>query len=220
MTQHNLSILAKERRFAAEKIAKRALGKAQAWPQWKGPMDLEIGSGAGLHAIQRAKSNPHRALLAIERTRTKFLKMRGRHEGHPLIKNLFPIHAEASIWLPLMAPKGELFDSIFILYPNPYPKPKHRNLRWAFSPFLGDLVQRLKDQGEIIFATNEVFYRDELIRRLPLLHPELVLSQNEILRDPSRSRTHFERKYLLRNQPCFSLVFRKDSSQDKGLECR
>ncbi len=220
MTQHNFHSLSKERAFSADKIPKKALGEGPPWPQWTGSLDLEIGSGAGLHAIQRAKAHPDRALLAIERTRAKFLKLKGRHEGHPQLTNLFPIHAEAAVWLPWMAPKGAIFDKIFILYPNPYPKPKQRNLRWAHCPFLSDLVLRLKDQGEIIFATNEVFYRDELIERVPRIHTSLQLSQNEILRDPLQSRTHFERKYLLRNQPCFSLVFRKDSTQDKGPECR
>ena len=49
------------------------------------------------------------------------------------------------------------------LYPNPNPKSSDLNKRFHAMPFMGFVKDCLKPDGEILFATNEKFYRDEAI---------------------------------------------------------
>ena len=58
------------------------------------PVCVEIGAGKGKHALLFTQTNPNSKLIAIERTREKFLAMQKQHalEGQP---NLQTVHADA-----------------------------------------------------------------------------------------------------------------------------
>ena len=126
----------------------------------RSPLDLEIGCGVGYHPIQYAKKNPSRSLIAIEKTREKFLKFQRRFENSESPSNLLPVQAHAVTWIVQNIRERSL-ENIFLLYPNPYPKTSQQNLRWHRAPFMGFLLTRLKLGGKLRLATNEEFYRDE-----------------------------------------------------------
>ena len=56
------------------------------------PVCVEIGAGKGKHALLFSGQNPEKQLIAVERTREKFLFMQKQHvlEGS---KNLLPFRA-------------------------------------------------------------------------------------------------------------------------------
>ena len=74
----------------------------------------------------------------------------------------------------------------------------------AFSFYL----KCLKHGGEVILRTNEEFYVEEA-----RYFSKVVWSLGEIysgnIQEP-RGVTHFERKYLKRNEPCFEVIWRKN----------
>lgn len=178
-----------------------------AWPEVDVDVaiDLEIGAGAGLHALAYARSNPNRHLIAIERTE-KFLQMKGRLDHHQHLENLTIIRADAINWL-VHNSSPQSIERIFILYPNPYPKGRHANLRWHNMAFMSFLLSRLKWGGELTLATNEEFYhleaRDSFVGKWNL---ELV--EDRIIANNTPPRTHFERKYLRRGSTCWNLIFK------------
>lgn len=174
-------------------------------------LDIEIGAGQGLHAIQYCKQNPERTLIAIERTTRKFQALLQRKVHHPDLKNLIPVHADAiSIVSHFVFPNT--IARIFMLYPNPNPKPKQANLRFHNSPFIGFLRTRLQQHGQINMATNLKWFADEAkIRMIEdwkfYLLNESQITHNQVLSGEIQPRTHFERKYLLSGQTCYDLVF-------------
>ncbi len=179
----------------------------QNWSRSFSKLVLEIGCGVGLHPIQWAGRHPDHGLIAIERTKTKFQSFERRLNNHNF-KNILPVFADALDWAPTNLQAGSLSE-IFILYPNPYPKEKQANKRWYRSPFCAFLLNLLKEDGKIHFATNEAFLYEESLSYATeywklAVEKQLSSSQNEWT-----PRTHFEKKYLNRGNLCFDLTFRK-----------
>ena len=83
------------------------------------PICVEIGAGKGKHALLFSEQHPELKLIAIERTREKYIAMQKQHqlEGQT---NLTPIHADALPWV-VHALYPNQVQQFFILYPNPEP---------------------------------------------------------------------------------------------------
>ncbi len=169
--------------------------------------DIEIGAGQGLHAIRYSIANPNRRILAIERTHTKFARFLNRCGHHPQITNLVALHADAvSIFSHFI--QNDSIKRVFLLYPNPYPKAKHRNLRWHNSPFMSCLHEKLKIGGELYLSTNLGWYNEEAKQAL-IAKWRFQLNKEEAITDPQQAQTHFEKKYLQRGETCYRLLFKK-----------
>lgn len=164
-----------------------------------GPLDLEIGCGVGWHPITYARNHPERRLIAIEHTREKFEKFRSRLKRHSPLPNLLPVHADAIRWVTHALSFGSI-DRCLILYPNP--EPKAPSQRWIRMPFFQRLLDVVKPEGEIVFATNENGYADEIREWAAQAWKRPVLQDIQYSGPP---RTHFEKKYLLRGETCYEI---------------
>lgn len=169
------------------------------------PIDVEIGCGVGFHPIRYALANPTRQLVAIERTLEKYEKFARRLSRHEPLPNLFPIHGDAIAWIS-HAFRPASVDQFLILYPNPYPKMGQRNLRFHNMPFFSQLKKSLKPGGEILLATNMEFYAQEAASVVARVWDMEILDHSLVPQDAS-PRTHFEKKYLARGEPCWNLRF-------------
>lgn len=167
---------------------------------------IEIGCGVGYHPIKWAQKNPQSQILAIERTTEKFLKFNNRLSHHPHLANIFPAHADAAVLLPHLIQSAEV-DEYYVLYPNPYPKERHKNLRFAHSSLTRFISQTLKKNGHLTIATNIEAYAKELLTELPAA--DLSLVEYRILPPTHVPRSHFEKKYIERGESCHNLVFRR-----------
>lgn len=173
------------------------------------PVVLEIGAGKGKHAVSFAIDNPDKRLIAIERTRNKFDAFQKQAINQNLT-NLTPIHADAIAWIVhAIAPNS--VASIYILYPNP--EQHNPNQQWLNMPFFEFLLSRLQESGEIIVVTNIESYVDNA-QRQALDIWQLPTARYNVPVDSQR--THFEIKYLARQQPCWQLVM----SKPKGYQTR
>ena len=166
------------------------------------PLILEIGAGKGKHALSFALQNPDKHLIAIERTRNKFDAF-SRQATLQDLPNLDAIHADAIAWT-VHALKPNSVAKIFILYPNP--EQHNPNQQWLNMPFFEFLLSRLQVGGEIILATNIQSYMDNAEHQAA----KLWCLPNTRYRVPVDSqRTHFEVKYLARQEVCWELSIRK-----------
>lgn len=170
-------------------------------------LDIEIGAGQGLHAIQYCRNNPERLLLAVEKTHVRFEQLNQRREGHPQIENLVTLHADAVAFVSHYLPPESL-DRVFLLYPNPYVKAKQANLRWHNRPFLSELLKKMNNGAELTLATNLEWYAKEAATALTTQWRLEMLEFTSIAHD-FHPRTHFEKKYLIRGETCWNLKFRK-----------
>jgi tRNA (guanine-N7-)-methyltransferase len=168
------------------------------------PLDVEVGCGVGLHPIRYAGEHPERHLLAIEQTALKYAKFDRRIKNHPHLTNLYPLHANA-ISVITHDLSSESVANYFFLYPNPYPA--HR--RWHRMPFMQQVLDTLIPGGRIHLATNEQEYALEAQVYFESVWNLDLISFKEINQRDFPARTHFEKKYLERNQTCYDLCFEK-----------
>ena len=166
------------------------------------PVCVEIGAGKGKHALLFTQTNPNSKLIAIERTREKFLAMQKQHalEGQP---NLQTVHADALPWIVHALYPAQV-EQFFILYPNP--EPHNPAQRWLNMPFFEFLLSRLKTGGTITLASNIPEYIEEAEQQVQNLW-KLPFVKEVIGQDSAR--THFEIKYLERGDVCQQLIISK-----------
>ncbi|MEG1155999.1 MAG: SAM-dependent methyltransferase [Acinetobacter sp.] len=166
------------------------------------PVCVEVGAGKGKHALLFSKNNPDTQLIAIERTREKFLAMQKQHavEGQT---NLQTVHADALPWI-VHALYPQQVEQFFILYPNP--EPHNPAQRWVNMPFFEFLLSRLKTGGTITLASNIPAYIEEAETQVRELW-KLPFVKEVIAADSAR--THFEIKYLERGELCQQLIISK-----------
>ncbi|WP_259365112.1 DUF938 domain-containing protein [Psychrobacter sp. GP33] len=166
------------------------------------PIIIEIGAGKGKHALSFAAAHPNKHLIAIERTRNKFEAFAKQAELQNLA-NLIPVHADAIAWI-VHAIKPKSIAKVYILYPNP--EQHNPNQQWLNMPFFEFLLSRLQEGGEVVLATNIEAYMDNAVQQAK------IVWQLPTLRQPVASdsqRTHFEVKYLARNEACWELIMQK-----------
>ena len=163
---------------------------------------IEVGAGKGKHALLFTKTHPDTQLIAIERTREKFLAMQKQHgiEGQA---NLQTVHADALPWI-VHALYPQQVEQFFILYPNP--EPHNPAQRWVNMPFFEFLLSRLKTGGTITLASNIPAYIEEAEQQAEQLW-KLPFIKEVIAQDSAR--THFEIKYLERGELCQQLIITK-----------
>ncbi|WP_448953916.1 tRNA (guanosine(46)-N7)-methyltransferase TrmB [Labrys neptuniae] len=119
-----------------------------------GPVDevwLEIGFGGGEHLNQRAGENPRIGFIGCEAYINGTAKMLAQIEQNGLANiRLWDNDAKAVVeWLPA----GSI-GRIYLLYPDPWPKRRHRKRRFLGEEMLGRLARILKPGGELRFATD------------------------------------------------------------------
>ncbi len=172
------------------------------------PLALEIGAGAGWHSINWAKKHPKDAIITIERTKNKFLHFQSRLNNHQL-PNIFPKNIDAHYWLPNnLAPNS--IHSLFLLYPNPYPKEKQANKRWHRNSLFEFILKTLIPGGKIHLATNELFYAQEAHLYMTEFWKLAVFKKQVIHKDKDFTpRTHFEKKYWLNGETLYDFIFEK-----------
>ena len=182
--------------------------KTEALPAcfYKQALELEIGSGKGRHAIMRARQNPDKKIIAIEKTRTRFRKFQNLIKDCS-IDNLIGVHTNAIWWLSHHG-KMDMFERIFILYPCPYPRKKQKNLRWIHRPFWPYLISLLKTGGVLELRTNKKFYYDDFKCQLEKFK-NLKIKQEKEIDSTENPITEFEEKYLNNKEICYKIQIEK-----------
>jgi len=112
---------------------------------------LEIGFGGGEHLLHQARLNPQTGFIGCEPFVNGMAKMVAAIEREN-IKNIRVFDSDAVELLKALLPA--VFDRIFILYPDPWPK-RRQNKRRFISDLTVDLLGKtLKSDGELRFATD------------------------------------------------------------------
>jgi tRNA (guanine-N7-)-methyltransferase len=128
-------------RFAFDPAARPEA--AQTW--------LEIGFGGGEHLLSQARRNPHALIIGCEPYEDGVIKVLSAIESEGL-KNIRVHMGDVRDVLRQFAPG--LLDRAFILFPDPWPKRKHRKRRLVNSLLLELLARALKPKAELRIATD------------------------------------------------------------------
>lgn len=175
------------------------------------PITVEIGAGKGKHALLLSQAQPEMQLYAIERTKEKYEAMQKQHllAGNT---NLTPIHADALPWITHALYPNQV-QQFFILYPNP--EPHNPAQRWLNMPFFEFILSRLAVGGTITLASNIVEYIAEAEEQLKTVW-QLPYEKQKI--EKTSARTHFEVKYLARDELCQQLVITKPEGYETPFD--
>ncbi len=129
---------------------------------------LEIGSGHGDFLVQYATTYPERFCLGIDLI-TQRIEKSNKKARRANVAQCFFLKARAEEFLESQ-PAEFLWDEIFVLYPDPWPKKRHHKNRLFQVEFLDRLALRVSLGAKIHFETDAKDYFDEVCGRMEV-HP-------------------------------------------------
>ena len=124
------------------------------WKEYLGegfPLHIEIGMGKGKFLMQLAQQNPHIHYIGIEKYSSVLVRALEKMEDIPL-NNVHFIRMDAE-YIQMVFGKGEV-DQIYLNFSDPWPKDRHAKRRLTSRQFLERYDNILKENGRIIFKTD------------------------------------------------------------------
>lgn len=177
-------------------------------PDWSkvfgfdGPLELEIGCGAGGFAIEYARRNPKVRYIAFEWRKKYAREVLARAQRHELA-NLKVIEADARMEIPQLFAPGSL-DWIHLQFPDPWWKRAHQKRAIVQPDFTKFLLTLLKPGGKFDMRTDVEERAQQMLKIL-----ETAGFQNPLGRgvfhpyDPEEVPSTRERRYLISGEPVF-----------------
>jgi len=171
---------------------------------------LEIGFGAGEHLIWQAAHNTHAGIIGAEPyvngvvaalSAIEARQLQGRvrmhaDDVHPLLE-----------WLPPAS-----LSRAFMLFPDPWPKKRHRARRLFSPPLLDKMARILRPGAEFRFASDIADYAEATMAHATA-HPdfELALTFTSANRDalPDWPITRYETKAAREGRPATFIVLKR-----------
>lgn len=151
------------------------------------PLDLEIGTGNGLHFAHHAIKHPERCLLGIELKYKPLIQSirRARKAGQTNAR----ISRYNAYLVDEMFSPGELND-VFIFFPDPWEKLRQQKHRLIQDAFLQKLFEAQRPGSRLIFKTDSQDYFQWSLERF-LRSPYKVLGHTADLHASEFAQTNF-----------------------------
>jgi tRNA (guanine-N7-)-methyltransferase len=155
-----------------------------------GRMVLEIGCGRGDLAISYAVAHPDDLVMAIDIHTRGIANILAGIERHGLT-NVRVIEGDAQVFVRRLPPAS--IDEMWVFFPDPWPKARHRNRRLLRDDLIGALAAPIKPGGILRLATDI----DDYAR-----HATSSIARSELFEPPTferpswRTPTVFERRGL------------------------
>jgi tRNA (guanine-N(7)-)-methyltransferase len=126
---------------------------------------LEVGFGNGIHLFQRIITNPEKLYVGCEPYLNGVVSFLTRiKSSEKEIDNVFIWSDDVNILLDKV--NDNIFDKIYILFPDPWPKKKQQKRRIINKGFLEILSKKLKKHGAIIIATDHDEYAEHILSEI------------------------------------------------------
>jgi tRNA (guanine-N7-)-methyltransferase len=170
---------------------------------------LEIGFGGGEHLAAQAADRPRRGFIGCEPFVNGMAKALALIEARGLdnIRLHFGDASDLIAWLPSGALAG-----VDLLYPDPWPKRRHRKRRFVQDASVAELARVLRPGAEFHFVTDWPDYAEWTLARLirsPLFAWTAERADDWRRPWPGFSPTRYEAKAKQAGRaPCY-LVFRR-----------
>ncbi|WP_309385417.1 tRNA (guanine(46)-N(7))-methyltransferase TrmB [Cerasicoccus frondis] len=117
---------------------------------------LEIGCGHGHFLTAYATEHPEQSCVGIDLVTKRIDKGNAKAEKRNLTQLCF-LKAELSEFLEAL-PEGMLFERVFMLFPDPWPKKRHFKNRMIQPAFLERLVEITTPEADFCYRTDHEGY--------------------------------------------------------------
>jgi tRNA (guanine-N7-)-methyltransferase len=124
---------------------------------------LEIGFGGGEHLARQAEDHPETGLIGCEIFENGIVKLLTQIE-HRRLANIRIFTDDARLLIAALPPAST--ERVFILFPDPWPKQRHRKRRVVSRETLDGLAEIMTDNGELRLATDDPGYLCWMLERL------------------------------------------------------
>jgi len=118
--------------------------------------DVEIGSGKGRFLLALATSRPQRNLLAVERAGVYHRLCCERAAKHGLTNIRLLRTTAEDLLFRLLRPSS--VDTLFILFPDPWPKKRHHKRRLIRSDSVAAMAAAIRPAGRLMIKTDHAGY--------------------------------------------------------------
>lgn len=125
------------------------------------PLEVDIGCGRGRFLLARARSNPSINFLGIDRCLLRLRKI-DRNAQAGGLENIRLVQGDAMHLLPLFTECST--TTLYVFYPDPWPKRRHHPRRLVSSPFLNLVFRALIPGGVIHLCTDHPDYYDVFLK--------------------------------------------------------
>ena len=138
------------------------------WPDWesqfgnKNPLKLEIGFGMGNFLIEMAAQEPQTNFIGMDFYHKGIRKLMTRIKKLQL-ENIRVAYGDVRFKIPLLFKDNEL-DTIYINFPDPWPKKRHIKRRLIKPEFVKMIGEKLVDEGRVYLATDFEPYAMEMLQ--------------------------------------------------------
>ena len=176
------------------------------------PLEIEVGCGKGKFLTERAKQNPDCDFLGIERMLERVRLFDGKCRRGK-IDNAKVLRLEALYTFHYLLPEHHA-RTVYVFFPDPWPKKKHHSHRLFGPLFLNALWKRLEVGGKLEFATDHKEYFETV--------KECFAADNrfaaiEPMARPKEVWTEFETMFREQGLPIYSAAWKSLPADDLPL---
>jgi tRNA (guanine-N7-)-methyltransferase len=168
---------------------------------------LEIGFGDGDFLIEMAQRHPEKNFLGIE-IKTKRFKLAVKKAEEEKNGNIKFLHMNAGIAIEEIFTE-DIFSQVYINFPDPWPKDRHRKHRIVNREFLQKLSKTMKKNGLLEIASDHKNYITHSLDEFN----EITFFKSEypppgfLHNVPNRPYTKYEKEFRREGREIFYLRF-------------
>lgn len=175
-------------------------------------LHVDIGFGDGGFLSELARQDPELAIVGVERSFKRALKV-ARRLSRSDLRNVRLLGVDAA-WAIREAFGNETVESFWINFPDPWPKRRHRRRRLIEPNFVRELARRLTLGGSLHVATDDSDYAHAI--RLALDAEPLLENAHTpapyFAERPELPPTTYQRAWVAEGRSCFFFHHRRASS--------
>jgi len=176
------------------------------------PLEIEVGCGKGQFLTRRAKEHPECDFLGIERMLERVRLFDGKCRRDK-IDNAKVLRLEALYTFHYLLPVHHA-RTVYVFFPDPWPKKKHHSHRLFGPLFLNALWKRLETGGKLEFATDHREYFETVKE---CFASDARFEETEPMPRPYEVWTEFETMFREQGLPIYSAAWKALPGDDAPL---
>jgi tRNA (guanine-N7-)-methyltransferase len=136
------------------------------------PIEIDAGSGKGRFLLARAQDHPKTNFIGIEWQNKRVHKV-AKKAFRADCQNIRLVRTEITFLLENLIADNTI-QTLYVFYPDPWPKRRHHNRRLMQPAFLQLAASKLQPGGKLHFATDNVAYASatqKIMEEQDLLQP-------------------------------------------------